>query len=143
MYRHILVPLDARPDQQLAVHHAFQLSRTLGGHVTLLRLIDHGTPEERSAAQQQLSSLSKGARRPPRLVVQQFSETLQELATYVKDRHVDLIVLPVSGHGGINDDAITALALQLARLTEVNVQLTAATARTPSSRWASFHSAAS
>lgn len=125
MFRHILVPIDDHPASAHAARHAYDLTRALGGQVTLLHVLEGDTPEHRSAAQEHLDTLMAGARRPPaRVVLPVGDHDIQRaVASFAVQNGADLIVLGVSGEGGLMDDALGRFAASLARLSALPVHL--------------------
>ncbi|MBB5234698.1 nucleotide-binding universal stress UspA family protein [Deinococcus budaensis] len=139
MFRHLLVPVDHHPACHPAAHHAYDLTRALGGRVTLLHILERDTPPERTSADRHLETLAAGARRPPaRVVLPVRDHDVQgAIAHYARKHAADLIVLGISGAGGLTDDALGKFAVNLARLSALPVHLTGS--RPPSeavpSRW--------
>lgn len=125
MFRHILVPVDDHPASAHAARHAYDLTRALGGRVTLLHVLEGDTPEHRSAAHEHLKALSAGARRPPTQVVLPVGDhdIQRAVAGFAAQNAADLIVLGVSGEGGLVDDALGKFAASLARLSALPVHL--------------------
>ncbi|PTA66347.1 universal stress protein [Deinococcus arcticus] len=130
MYRHILVLATDHPASAHAAQQAHRLTRALGGRVTLLRVLATGGTSQRAAALAQLQALAAGARRAPGVAVLVLeppgAEPAPAIAAFATRSGADLIVLGLGGTGSPADDAQGALALALAVLSGVPVQLAAA-----------------
>ncbi|ADV66067.1 universal stress protein [Deinococcus maricopensis] len=129
MFRHILVPVDDALTSAQAAQYAFTLTRALGGQATLLRLLENPSPAAHERASAQLSALAREARRPPRQVILPLHDhdAVQAITAYAQGQQVDLIVLGVTGEGGLTDEAVGRLATTLARTSGVPVHLAAVT----------------
>ncbi|WP_027482198.1 universal stress protein [Deinococcus pimensis] len=132
MFRHILALVDGSPASLGGARHAFELSRALGGRVTLLYLLEHDTPEERERARATLASWAEGARRPPRLALLPLTGALPDtVAGFAREGGVDLVVVGVREGTGLERAVMGALADDIARVGGVPVQVAppASTAR--------------
>lgn len=137
MFRHILVPIDQHPGCPVAVRHALDLTRAIGGRVTLLHVLENDQDGARRAAQIHLSTLARGARRPPEQVVLPVldHDVVGAVSAFARQHRADLIVLGVRGHGGLEDEAIGALAVNLASASGRPVQVTEGQSRATQTRW--------
>lgn len=127
MFRHILVPVDDHPASAQAARHAFDLTRALGGRVTLLHLLERDVASAHDAASRRLGALAASARRPPAQVILPVSghAVQQAIVSYALQHGVDLIVLGVGGQGGLTDQALGRLGAELARISGLPVHLAA------------------
>ncbi|GGO36374.1 universal stress protein [Deinococcus humi] len=125
MFKHILVPVDHHPACVNAALHAFDLTRALGGQVTLIHLLQQGTLENQVPVEQYLAHLARRARRPPAQVILSIGtqDAVEALATYASGHGIDLIVLGVSGEGGLVDAALGQVATDLTRVSGIPVHL--------------------
>lgn len=126
MFRHILVPVDHHPASARAARHAHDLTRALGGRVTLLHVLEQDTAPGRASARRHLEALAAGARRPPAQVVLAVGDhdVQGAVVTFAVRHGVDLIVLGVGGEGGLTDEALGRLAVDLARRCALPIHLT-------------------
>ena len=125
MFRQILVPVDDQLDSETAARHAFDLTRLLGGQVTLLRVLVEDNADQRAAAEQHLEALALGARRSPvQVVLPAGRDILSAVAGFAVESGADLIVLGVSTNGSPANDGLSLLATRLAAVSGVPVHLT-------------------
>ncbi|MFC4637942.1 universal stress protein [Deinococcus hohokamensis] len=125
MFKHILVPVDDHPACVNAAQHAFDLTRVLGGQVTLIHLLGPNSEGTQTYAERHLERLARRARRLPTQVILPVAgqDAVDALATYATSHRVDLIVLGVSGEGGLVDAALGQVAATLTRVSGIPVHL--------------------
>ncbi|SMB85380.1 universal stress protein [Deinococcus hopiensis] len=125
MFRHIVVLADRHPASVHAARHAYELTRALGGRVTLLHVLEGNTSRDREAAEQHVKALSVGARRPPHEVILPLGnhDVRHKIATFAAQHQVDLIVIGLSGDGSLLDEALGRLGVSLTQVSGVPVHL--------------------
>ncbi len=124
MFKQILVPIGDQGAGEAAARHAFDLTRVLGGRVTLLRVLEEDTTDHLETAERQLEALALGARRSPvRVVLAGGHDILGTVAGFAAKSGVDLIVLSVSADGSPANDGLGLLAPRLAAVSGVPVHL--------------------
>ncbi len=125
MYRNILVPVSNDKCSELAVKHAYDISRLLGSSVTLVHVVTEPIPEKLEAAQSLLERLATGARFKPRLHIaktenQSVSQRILEIA---HESNSDLIVLGTHGRQGIERLKLGSVAQAVAGSSDIPVQI--------------------
>ncbi|MFC4637939.1 universal stress protein [Deinococcus hohokamensis] len=130
MFRHILAPVGGSPTGEYAAHHAYDLTRALGGQVTLLHVLDHDNASHWTAAEGRLEALARGARRSPsRVILAGGHDQPSAIVNFVAENGADLIVLDIGAEGSL-DGVLGTLAPRLATISGLPVHL--ATGRRPS-----------
>jgi nucleotide-binding universal stress UspA family protein len=125
MYHHILAPVSNDACSQIAVQHAFDLSRLLGSRVTLL----HVQTEALGIAQPEqeqfwMTELAKRARFEPQIRIISSAKTIQQTILEVAQAEkVDLIVMGTHGREDVERLALGSVALAVAGSSSIPVQI--------------------
>jgi nucleotide-binding universal stress UspA family protein len=126
MYRNILVPVNNDKCSEIAVKHAYDISRLLGSSITLLHVIhDTPDPEKLEVAQLLLERLAEGARFKPKLHVTQTrnQSVAKRILEVAHELNTDLIVLGTHGRQGIERLKLGSVAQAVAGSADIPVQI--------------------
>ncbi|MFN3265268.1 MAG: universal stress protein [Deinococcales bacterium] len=122
MYLNILVPIDSSPCSENAVHLAVRLARAWGSHLSLVHVLTDTLPEHRATAQALLERHAACARHRPRLLLEQFEQSVAyTLAKLAERESAELIVIGTHAHAKLERQAIGSVAHELAVLAQTPV----------------------
>lgn len=98
MFRCLVVAVDFLPCSLRALSHALHLTRTTGGRIILLHVLE-GSELEARRAQLQLIEAARHARRPPACVVEPEHPggVAATILAVAEERHADVIVMGAHG----------------------------------------------
>ncbi|ULH13916.1 universal stress protein (plasmid) [Deinococcus sp. KNUC1210] len=137
MMTHILVATDFNLCSLLAVQHTFNLTRALGGHVTLLHVREPET-EEAEPASLLLQKLGRQARRTPECLVRPGGTDVAGVILQVAaDMDAELIVMGAHGRQDAPHPVLGRTVQQVMRAAVVPVQVVPGTLKLPhpGGRW--------
>lgn len=140
MFRRVLVPIDFGVCSVEALNHACDLVRAIGGHLTLLHVLE-GREEVPGHAEAELRRLGQRGRRPPTLLVEPLEEhSVAEVILGVARRSgAELLVL--GPHGGLDPTLprLGRVATEVLSRTHLTVQLVPAPGRASPALGARWH----
>ncbi|GGR03216.1 universal stress protein [Deinococcus ruber] len=137
MMTHILVATDFNLCSLLAVQHTFNLTRALGGHVTLLHVRETENDDGEPAAVL-LQKLGRQARRTPECVVRPCGADVAAVILQVaNDLEAELIVMGAHGRQEAPHPVLGRTVQQVMRAAVVPVQVVPGTLKLPhpGGRW--------
>jgi nucleotide-binding universal stress UspA family protein len=126
---HVLVPLDGSPLAECVLPHTVAISRALDARVTLLRAMEHSTPEAESGVCNPLewhmlmmgaeaylgqvaSRLQQAGLQTNKLLV--VGEPAERIIEFARDEAVDLIVMSSHGRSGLSGWNISSVVQKVA-----------------------------
>lgn len=137
MFRRLLVPVDFSACSLQAARHACGLTRTVGGSLILLHVMDGRVDE--LAATAQLRMLGTGARHPPqiRAVPLNRADVALTILDVARHERADLLVLGTHGRDDLGSGVLGQVAHRVIVAAEVPVHLVPEKLRSaaPRSRW--------